>query len=44
MDKQYKPEEVELKWQRHWAENNAFRTAADSTKEKFYCLEMFPYP
>ncbi|KKL22390.1 hypothetical protein LCGC14_2435920, partial [marine sediment metagenome] len=44
MDRQYKPEEVELKWQKHWAENNTFHTDEDSNKEKFYCLEMFPYP
>ena len=44
MDRQYKPEEVELKWQKHWAENNTFHTAEDSDREKFYCLEMFPYP
>jgi leucyl-tRNA synthetase len=44
MDKQYKPGEVELKWQKYWAENKTFRTAEDPGKEKFYCLEMFPYP
>ena len=44
MDRQYEPTEVELKWQKHWADNNAFKTAENSDKEKFYCLEMFPYP
>ena len=35
---------VELKWQKKWAENRLFSTKIDRTKEKFYCLEMFPYP
>jgi leucyl-tRNA synthetase len=44
MDKLYNPEEVELKWQSKWDEEDAFRTKEDPSKEKFYCLEMFPYP
>lgn len=37
--------EVEAKWQKHWLENKTFATdASDFTKEKFYCLDMFPYP
>ncbi len=44
MDEQYKPEEVERKWQKHWADNDAFKTPDPSDKKKFYCLEMFPYP
>ncbi len=35
---------VELKWQKKWAENRLFSSKIDRTKEKFYCLEMFPYP
>ena len=35
---------IEAKWQKIWAEENAFRTSEDDTKEKYYVLEMFPYP
>jgi len=40
----YKPEAVEKKWQRLWEEQNLFRSEEDMTKEKYYLLEMFPYP
>ena len=40
----YKPESVEKKWQRLWEEQNLFRSEEDKTKEKYYLLEMFPYP
>ena len=35
---------VEIKWQKKWAENRLFCSKIDHKKEKFYCLEMFPYP
>jgi len=35
---------VEEKWQTYWEEEKVFSTKVDKTKEKFYCLEMFPYP
>jgi leucyl-tRNA synthetase len=35
---------VEPKWQKKWAENRIFSSKIDHSKEKFYCLEMFPYP
>ena len=35
---------VEKKWQKHWYENNIFKSKIDKNKKKFYCLEMFPYP
>ena len=35
---------IEPKWQKKWAESKIFEVEADSSKEKFYCLEMFPYP
>ena len=35
---------IEEKWQSHWHENNSFKVKIDNQKEKFYCLEMFPYP
>ena len=40
----YNFKEIENKWQRHWAENNTFKTEIDHSKPKFYCLDMFPYP
>jgi len=44
LEERYDPQKVELKWQRYWAERDLFRTEVDPSKEKFYCLEMFPYP
>ncbi|VAX28498.1 Leucyl-tRNA synthetase, partial [hydrothermal vent metagenome] len=40
----YEPGKVELKWQTYWEERGIFNSAVDEKKEKFYCLEMFPYP
>ncbi|XP_022949941.1 leucine--tRNA ligase, chloroplastic/mitochondrial [Cucurbita moschata] len=38
--------EIETKWQRYWEENRTFRTPdeIDTSKPKFYVLDMFPYP
>ena len=35
---------IEKKWQKYWDENKIFKTLDDHTKEKFYALDMFPYP
>ena len=35
---------IEKKWQKYWDENKTFKTLGDHTKEKFYALDMFPYP
>ena len=35
---------IEKKWQKYWDENKTFKTLDDHTKEKFYALDMFPYP
>ena len=35
---------IESFWQKHWEEENVFKTKLDKNKKKFYCLEMFPYP
>ena len=35
---------VEEKWQKYWLENKTFKSNTNKDKEKFYCLEMFPYP
>jgi leucyl-tRNA synthetase len=40
----YRPQEIERKWQKRWAEARAFEVTEDRTKPKFYCLEMFAYP
>ena len=36
--------EIEAKWQKYWSENQTFRADNNSDKEKFYVLDMFPYP
>jgi leucyl-tRNA synthetase len=38
--------EIEKKWQKYWQENKTFRTPddVDTSKPKYYVLDMFPYP
>lgn len=43
MDKEYRPGEVEKRWQRFWEEIKLFK-APEKPKNKYYVLEMFPYP
>ena len=40
----YNFSQIEKKWQRYWLENKTFKTDNDAKGEKFYCLDMFPYP
>ncbi len=40
----YRPEEIEPRWQRYWEDEKTFRTDDDFTRPKFYVLDMFPYP
>ena len=40
----YEPAVVEPKWQQYWEENKTFKVGEDTSKPKFYCLDMFPYP
>ncbi|MEC9423640.1 MAG: leucine--tRNA ligase, partial [Nitrospinota bacterium] len=40
----YEPNLIEAKWQAHWEKNKTFKVKRDSSKKKFYLLEMFPYP
>ncbi|MCX6189989.1 MAG: leucine--tRNA ligase [Bacteroidetes bacterium] len=35
---------IDAKWQQYWFENKTFKTGIDSTKPKYYALDMFPYP
>ena len=44
MEQRYQPQSVEPKWQAFWKENKAFKVKKDTSKEKYYLLEMFPYP
>ena len=41
---QYRPREIEPKWQKYWQKNKTFKTDDFSDKVKFYILDMFPYP
>ncbi|QPB41940.1 leucine--tRNA ligase [Rodentibacter haemolyticus] len=44
MQEQYRPDIIEPKVQQYWAENKVFKAIKDESKEKYYCLSMFPYP
>ena len=44
MSTPYQPEVVERDAQRHWENARSFEVDEDPSKEKFYCLTMFPYP
>ena len=40
----YNFNEIEAKWQKYWAESQTFQADNNSTKPKYYVLDMFPYP
>lgn len=40
----YESGEIEAKWKQYWAENEVYKTSNDSSKPKYYVLDMFPYP
>ncbi|HEY3197693.1 MAG TPA: leucine--tRNA ligase [Nitrospirales bacterium] len=44
MERTYLPDQIEQKWQRIWEEQQTFRVTEDTSRPKYYCLEMFPYP
>jgi leucyl-tRNA synthetase len=44
MTERYNIKECEAKWRAKWNDNDCFRATEDSDKEKYYVLEMFPYP
>lgn len=44
MEERYNPGAVEPKWQEYWNKNKLFKVSEDRLKEKYYLLEMFPYP
>ena len=40
----YNFKEIDSKWQQIWSDKKVYKSKIDKNKEKFYCLEMFPYP
>lgn len=40
----YNFNEIEAKWQKHWADNQTFKASNTTDKPKYYVLDMFPYP
>ncbi len=44
MTVEYKPSEIEKKWQDYWQSHQTFKTPQYPGDKKFYCLDMFPYP
>jgi leucyl-tRNA synthetase len=44
MDEKYFPEQIEKKWQQRWTETGVFEAKENDPREKFYALEMLPYP
>ena len=43
-DLPYEPGDIEEEVQQYWLENETFSVTEDASKEKFFCLSMFPYP
>ncbi len=44
MHPDYDPQAIEAAAQRHWEDRQSFKAVEDLSREKFYCLSMFPYP
>lgn len=44
MQEHYNPAAIEAEAQQYWDENDSFRVIEDPSREKYYCLAMFPYP
>ena len=41
---EYNFREIEKKWQQKWVEQKTYKVTEDESKQKFYVLNMFPYP
>ena len=41
---EYNPSDIEKKWRQWWQDNHTYQVSNDSSKPKFYILDMFPYP
>src|SRR3989338_8073872 len=44
MEEKYQPQVLETRWQKHWEDEKTFVVGEDPEKDKYYLLEMFPYP
>ena len=44
MQPKYDFRTIEPKWQKYWEDHKSFKVTEDETKQKYYVLEMFPYP
>lgn len=44
MEERYAPDVIEAKWQKSWQSSKIYKVTEDFSKEKYYLLEMFPYP
>jgi leucyl-tRNA synthetase len=44
LEEKYDPKKIEERWQRFWEDQKTFKVKEDPSKQKYYCLEMFPYP
>ncbi len=40
----YQAQDIEQKWRKYWEENQTYKVSNDTSKPKFYVLDMFPYP
>ena len=40
----YQPNNIEKKWRQFWEENKVYKVTNDTSKPKYYVLDMFPYP
>ncbi|MEO1516416.1 MAG: leucine--tRNA ligase [Bacteroidota bacterium] len=40
----YRPRDIEKKWQKYWEQEEVYKVSNDSDRPKFYVLDMFPYP
>ena len=40
----YDPKAIEARWQAHWREHEVFRADPETSRPKYYVLDMFPYP
>ena len=44
MEERFSPKQIEEKWQDHWEKGKSFKVCHDDKRNKYYLLEMFPYP
>ena len=40
----YTPRDIEARWQKYWDEQQTYKATEDTRRQKFYALDMFPYP